>query len=211
MIHKKQLIFLFTIFLSACTGTYSTKIDKSLAQTLHGKSLVITSSRIPKFGVTTSFVFNGDPIDNGNKLIRKYNLTDPAVAIVNSVSNKLSNTFSMKTMPPTRYEEYDPIEFLANKYSKNDYVLDIRTSNWSMGFNLAKKGQYRVFYSSTLFLIDTKTGEVVAENLCTINTPESKTHTYKQYIKNNAFILKQELDSITHHCIGEFEKQFLNN
>jgi len=207
---KKMLIIVsLTAILTACTGTYSTKIDTNLAQTLRGKSLIVTSSKIPMLHVVKSFIFNGDPIDNGNQLIKKYNLMNPATMITNKVSNKLSNTFSMRVQHPVKFEDYDSIEFLANKYKKNDYVLDIRTSSWGVGFDLQKKGNHRVVYSSTLFLIDTKTEEVVAESLCTINTPQSKTHPYNQYIANNALLLKQEINSITQHCISEFEKQFL--
>ncbi len=201
-------VLFFVVILSACTGTYSTKINDSFAHTLRGKSLVVTSSNTPRFNVVTRIVFNGDPISNGNKLIKDYNLSDPSVAIASQVSNRLANTFSMKRLRPVRIEEYDTIEYLASKYKNNDFVLDIRTSNWTLGFNPFKQGALRLIYRATLYLIDTKTEEVVTESLCAIKTSESKAYTYDQYMASNAMLLKQELQSITQHCINEFEKQF---
>ena len=69
---------------------------------------------------------------------------------------------------------------------------------------------YLYEYSARMRLVDTKSGQVLAEGACSRVPEETKASpTYDEMLANNAERLKQELRSAAEFCVNEFRTKTL--
>jgi len=215
MIKKLTLVLSITA-LAGCVSTKTIKIDQTHSDAMHGKTMAVTASDKPNFGVMTvgkvmfGLVGAVAMISEGNKIIKTYDVADPAEYIGESIAAKISDIHSVSIEDSVIAESDGGVDALAEKYLAKDFILDVRTINWSFGYFPTDWNSYRVMYSVKLRLIDTSTREVVAESFCAripVQTPESPS--YDQLLENGAERLKSDLRVEAEYCINEFQNKIL--
>lgn len=215
MIKKLTLVLSMTV-MAGCVSTKNIRIDQTHSDAMRGKTMAVTASDKPNFGIMTvgkvmfGMVGAVAMIIEGNKIIKTYDIPDPAEYIGESIAAKISEIHSVSIEHSVVAESDDAVDALAEKYSAKDLVLDVRTINWSFGYFPTDWDSYRVIYSAKLRLIDTNTRDVVAESFCAripVQTPESPS--YDQLLENSAERLKKELKVAADYCISEFQNRVL--
>lgn len=203
------------VFLSSCVSTQTLTLSSIDSSFLKEKTITITHSKKPSFSeVTVGKMFTAIlvvpagvawMIHDGNKLIRENNVDDPATIISNNLADKLRNNYKSKIVDEKEVVDIGSVEEMSDRYrDSSDYVLDVRTINWSLNYAQYSFNTYHILYSSKLRLIDVKTKKIVAEGFCpsqTIN-PQS----YNWYTKDNAAALKDVLKNLASYCTSSLGK-----
>ncbi len=203
------------VFLSSCVSTQTLTLSGSDSSFLKEKTITITHSKKPSFSeVTVGKMFAAIPIvplgvawmiHDGNKLIKENNIADPATIISSDLADKIRKNYKSKIVDEKEVVDIGSVEEMSDRYrDSSDYVLDVRTINWSLNYAQYSFNTYHILYSSKLRLIDVKTKKIVAEGFCpsqTIN-PQS----YNWYTKDNAAALKDVLKNLVSYCTSSLGK-----
>ncbi|MCF6340795.1 MAG: hypothetical protein L3J10_08635 [Sulfurimonas sp.] len=215
MILVRNLFFIFIIALlfSGCGGTKNIKIVKNDLTKMNGKTIVVTLGQELDFiAKTTDSVILGKMakemmIREGNQIIKNNNVKNPVHYIKKNFINALSTKASFNIELKENIEPSNDYATLINKYSDKDYILDIRTTKWSLAYFIWDWNVYKVIYSAKLRLINTKNGDIIAKRDCSYIPDNIKTApTYSKFLENDAQILKNELQLAADKCLNEFTK-----
>lgn len=213
---KKIAFIISAALLAGCVSTENIKIDQKHATNMHEKTMAITSSDKPDFAAMTAgkamFALVGAfaMISAGNDIVSENNISDPAAYIGEEVAKKLSSIHSVKAAYPANANSDDDISTLTKEHTANDYLLDVRTINWSFAYFPTSWDVYRVIYSAKLRIIDTKTQDVVAEGFCSrVPDQTADSPSYDELLNNNAARLKEELKVAADYCISEFQQNII--
>jgi hypothetical protein len=99
---------------------------------------------------------------------------------------------------------------LVMLHSEFDYLLDVRTHNWSFVYFPTDWDTYRVLYHAKLRLIDVKNNQVVAEAFCSHEPEQSQESlSYDELLNDNARGLTQELHLAAEYCVNDFRAKLL--
>ncbi len=152
-------------------------------------------------------------ISAGSQISRENAVDDPATRIAQELAQALSAKYGMRSPAfEPKVSESDSIEQLVRVYGDADFILDIKTINWSFIYFPTNFARYRVLYSARLRLIDRQRQLAVAEDLCAYNPKyedTSKGPTREELVNNNAEGLKRELAKAADHCIAFFRANVL--
>ena len=211
---KKIFVAFVIVFLVGCASTKTVRIDQESSITMQEKSMALSASDKPDFAAMTAgkamFAMVGAfaMISAGNEIVQKHDVEDTAKFITQEVAKNIGSTLSVNIKEPVIYGNNDDIAHLIAVHRHHDYILDIRTVNWSFGYFPTDWDSYRVMYSAKLKLIDVKASEIVAEAFCS-RVPEqtSESPSYDQLLENNAARLKDELRISADHCIKELSRK----
>ncbi|UFH58330.1 hypothetical protein [Sulfurovum mangrovi] len=215
---KIYFLIILSVLFTGCVSKKNVKMKDSTAMQMKGKTLVATVSEKPDFSAMTAekavfgIIGAAAMIGDGNRIVKENDVEDPARYIGEKLANDLKNKRSIKVASVANIEESDDINELANKYNKNDYILDVRTINWSFIYFPTDWDNYQVMYASKLRLIDVKNKRMIAEGFCQ-NEPEEQTEnspSYDQLVADQAKVLKKELQKKSDKCIQEFRGNILN-
>jgi len=215
---KKSIWFLIvSIILSGCVSTKNVSVPTDTINKMKGKSLIVTTGEKPDFAAVTAgkamFGMLGAMamIGHGNEIIKKNNVNDPALYIGSRLAKDLSNKRKVKADLKVKIESTDDISKLTKKYNNKNYILDIRTINWSFAYFPTDWNNYRVIYSNKLRLIDVHDNKLIAEGFCSqIPEQTEKSPSYDQLVDANARGLKNELKSSADKCLQEFKKNIFH-
>ncbi len=215
--NRLLFIMLISVLTSACVSTENIALNSDNHKKIKGQSLSETVRDKPPFAATTpgkaAFGVLGAAamISEGNAIIAANNVEDPALYISNILAGDFARENELTLVPNTTAAlKSEKVGEIAKQYPYADYVLDIRTINWSFGYFLNLK-HYRVIYSAKLRLIDTKSGITVAEGFCSrVPDKTNDSPTYGELLADNAYILKSELRIAANKCIDEFRKNILH-
>ena len=172
-IAKAILIGIFVFTYTGCSvKTNELTIKESL--TLKNKSIVLSKhDELPNFAATTTgnaqFGLTGalTAIYYGNKLIENNHIKDPAISISDKLAQDLKKDHNIKIIKSTEVVDLDSdAQELANIYKDYDFVLDVTTIGWSSMYFASDWNNYQVNYSAHAKLIDVKSKEIVAEEVC---------------------------------------------
>jgi hypothetical protein len=191
-------------------------MDASSADAIKGKEVVLAERPRPDFAAMTptkaafGAIGGAAMISEGNDIVKKNEIQDPAVFIGETLAAALGARYSIRRSPKGVPVVTDDAADLAKSGAGSDLALDVRTINWTMAYYPTSWGRYRVLYSARLRLLDTKTGKVLAEGGCARapeETPASPS--YDELLANNAERLKQELKAAAEFCVNEFRTKTL--
>lgn len=214
---KVVIAAMFIALLSGCVSTKNVPINDTATNDLTGKSITTTKREIPDFAAMTAgkamFAMVGAVamISAGNTIIKENNVEDPANYISNSLIAGLSEKYNLTVLANGgKLVASESPDKLASQYNEAQYLLDVRTINWSFGYFPTDWDSYRVIYSAKLRLINTQNGEVVAESFCPrIPEKTASAPSYKLLLADNAQRLKDELRASADYCIAEFKTKAL--
>jgi len=175
------LLMMAVVAVSGCSTIKTNELTHMEAQQLNDKSLAYTKyNRLQDFpaqtAVTVQFGLLGvsSAISSGNTMMRNNKITDPALDIAQALAKKLSDKHKVKVV---QNEQVIPlnsdVKSIVSQYPGSDYILDVKTANWSSIYFPSDWNNYRIIYNGHARLIDTSSQTVIAEVLCTSN-PEFK-------------------------------------
>ncbi len=199
-----------------CVSTATVKLDQADSKNMQGKNFVIATSDRPDFAAMTAgkamFAMLGAiaMISAGNEIVRENDIEDPAAYIGAELAKKIAQDREMDVANVMAPSEDDSIEYLTAAHANYDYVLDVRTTNWSFGYFPTDWNSYRVIYGAKLRMIDVKSQEVVAEASCSrIPEQSAVSPSYDQLLNDGAARLKSELQTAAEYCVEELKTKLL--
>jgi hypothetical protein len=150
-------------------------------------------------------------ISEGNDIVAKNNITDPAINISQELKSRLVEKFELKDTKDVSELGSDTEEEVAKAIGKDALALDVKTLGWMFNYFPTNWTHYRVTYSARARIFDTSTGKLVAQIPCTYVSDDEKTAvTYDQLLENNAALLKSKLESAGKSCTNIFMQHIVS-
>jgi hypothetical protein len=184
------------VTLGGCVSTKIVPLQPGRMASMEGKTLAVAKHEKPSFTAMTAgkalFGMIGAVamIAKGNSIVQENNVVDPAGYIAKELAGDLATAHSMTVAPAE---------------GGADFLLDVKTVNWSFVYFATAPTRYRVIYSTKLKLTDTRSGKVLAEGFCArIPKKSDGAPGYEELLADQAARLKQELTAGADQCIGEF-------
>ena len=213
--------FMAAVFIYACASPASKEIKIENTKNMSDKNLVRTQYEKPNFiagtATTGAFAMLGAvaAISQGNSLIEKNNVGDPAIKIGDELCKYICEKYNLKMLDNLgKKSSSNEINDLINEYREANYILDIKTTGWGFGYFPGDWNNYYVNYSSFLRVIDTETKEIIAQGAC-VRMPKyedtNKAPTYDYLVENNAQGLKNELNDSADYCIELYKNTVFKN
>lgn len=205
------------LIVSGCATVKPQAISAQEKSAIQGQSVVVTSREKPSFSATTagtaSFAVIGAlaAISEGNSIVEKNGVADPADFISSSLAKSLEAAQSVKIISASVPVKSDEASVIASSAASSaTYVLDVQTTYWGFIYFSSDWTHYRVFYSAKARLIDTRTKSVVALGICR-RFPESNigAPTYDELLANQAAGLKSELEAAAKECVNTLKAEML--
>lgn len=202
---------------SGCATVKTQAIGAQEKLAIQGQSVVVTSREKPNFSAMTavaaSFAVIGAlaAISEGNSIVEKNEVADPADFISSSLAKSLEAAQSVKIISASvPVASDDPSVIASSAASSAAYVLDVQTTYWSFDYFPTDWTHYRVLYAAKARLIDTRTKSVVALGICS-RVPDSNTGapTYDELMANQAAGLKRELEAAAKECVNTLKAEML--
>lgn len=145
--------------------------------------------------------------NEGESIVHKDGLQDPAVAIGTQLAKDLAHIYGMNVVTNTAQPVVnDTPVALAKTYSNVRYLVDLKTTNWNLLYYPTAWDTYTVIYSADFRLIDTDTAKIVAQGTCKERpelTPTSPT--YGEALANDGIILKKIIQDDIAACVKDLE------
>ena len=203
--------------LSACTTVSHVPLAKETSAQLAGKSVTTTQYPIADFTAFTAVkaVFGVlgalAMIADGNEMVKKNNIEDPALKISQELAANLNAAGGMAVVSNgNTTSKSDDISALLSSYPKSDYLVDVKTFAWQYLYYPTDWSHYKVMYSARFRLIESSTKKVVAETLCRyVQKDEENRPTQDQLLENQAQLLKDQLGKAVAACVEVLSKDIL--
>ncbi len=203
------------LFATGCVSTKTVSIDQSASAKFTNKKLSITERHTPDFSAFTAgkalfgAIGAAATISAGNSIVRENNVQDPANYIAATLLNDLSARYEMikiensaKKLASEKHTE------ILRQHNGSDYVLDVRTINWSFTYFPSDWNNYRVIYSAKLRLLEAASNSVIAEGFCSrVPEKDENAPSKDELLADDAFVLKAELRLGANQCINEFREK----
>ncbi|MDO8267422.1 MAG: hypothetical protein Q7T32_06270 [Moraxellaceae bacterium] len=195
---------------TGCSTIKTNELTTDESQILKEKSVALSKyDKLPDFAAQTAanvqFGLLGlaTAISNGNKIINKNNIEDPALSISRQLAEGLKSNHNVKIIESNEYvSAKSQINDLVTKYAGHDFVLDVKTVGWNSIYFPSDWDSYRVMYSAHARLIDIKSKQVVAEEVCTHVPEYADTNQAPSYNDlENGTGLKASLEKSVEYCV----------
>jgi len=213
-------IFVMFLAIIGCATVKPVPLSNEAAVNLKGKTCEISRHETPGFQASTADKAMLGPLlgvplafSEGKEIVAKNNIEDPAVYISLELAKTLNKNLSVNVLPASSVIcANSDIDTVCSTYKNVDIILDVKTLNWFFAYYPTAWTKYRVFYAAQFRLIDTKTKNVVAEEIFTKLTDEDTNvaPTYEDLLNNNAERLKSEIHKLADEAILHFRQNGLN-
>jgi hypothetical protein len=217
----RQLAVLGLLMATAACGLPETvRLADSPDASLAGKELHSTREAPPSFIAMTAthgaFAMVGvaAAIAEGNTLVAQAGIENPAAGIEDAITSHLRSRYGTAgSGRPLSFDDDKPGDLAAWARENNvrDLIVDVETNGWGfnhMGFNYSS---YAVSYSAVFRLIESSSGQVLAQHTCTGGSPDDAegAPSHDDLLANDAALIKSLLDERAQACIAEITTQVL--
>lgn len=211
------IVLTTALALSGCVSIKKQSLSQDARGGLKEQTVAATKRAKPDFAAMTAtkgaFALLGAmaAISDGNSMVAKYNIDDPADAISRELMGALKETHGMRPAEDAMSISTDDAgQIAAAAQGKAAYVVDVQTINWSFLYYPMSWGRYRVIYTARVRLINAGSKTVVAEGFCK-RMPDDEAHapSYDDLVNDNAAGLKKELAIATQECITAMKAEML--
>jgi len=150
-------------------------------------------------------------ISEGNAFIKDNGIPDPAIGISESLRKGLAEKYQLVESAATEASlNDDSLDTIVKSYSGNDFVVDVKTINWSYGYMPVNWNSYQVRYVARARLIDVKGSRIIAEDFCARNPKElSEAVSHEKLTENHGQFLRAKLSTYSAECANELAKRML--
>lgn len=206
--------------LPSCAGQKNSPLaDPSV---LRGKSVVRAEHAMPAmaavtpgkavgmaFGPIGGAIAGGAMVSAGNEIVRENKIEDPAATVSQDLIGGLVKRHGMKPAGSKLVSEGKPQE-IAKSGGGADYVLDVRTLYWQIGYRPMRLGTYWMTHNQQMRLIDCRSGKVIAEGFSIWNpSDEAHFYNYETMAENGAVGLKKEAKHAAESAKSHFRGSIL--
>ncbi len=214
---KILLVSSVAMIATGCATVTKQTISAQSAAVLKHQTITSTTRAVPSFtafspGNAVFGLIGGlAAVSNGNSIVAKNNVADPAPAIAAGLMAVLTNSHGTRVVTPAVAVSGDDPSQVANAArGAARFVLDVQTTGWTMLYFSSNWTHYHLMYSAKARLIDTETKNVVAEGVCK-HFPESDVGapTYDEFVDNQAAGLKKELALAADNCVQTLAAEML--
>lgn len=212
----KKMIFVMamTVAMGGCVSAPTKPMVASLD--LQGKTIVLSQYATPDFSAMTpgKAVFGmfgaAAMISAGNELVRSNHIEDPALQIGHHIADDLVTRHAFTIIPNNNAIAInDKPATLVKTYPGADLILDVKTINWMYSYYPTNWGKYHVFYTTRARLLDGKTGNLIAQQMCKGDPTDPKNPPSADELRaDHAALLKQLLRKVGDDCSGIIEPTF---
>ncbi|MEH6567012.1 MAG: hypothetical protein V7756_16950 [Halopseudomonas sp.] len=204
------LLVVASLFSVGCSSVKTKVLAPDTATAFSGKNLLLSKyNELPDFpaqtAVNVQFGLVGvlTAISNGNAIIRRNNIQDPAMGISRQLAQGMQANHGFNVTEATDFAAVkSDVPALAARYQDYDYVLDVKTLGWSSIYFPTDWDNYRVIYSAHARLISVETGQVVAEQVCSHVPDYADTNQAPSYVQlENGTGLNATLNKSIEYCV----------
>lgn len=208
---------LVTILATGCTSFNKKTIETQAIESLRDQTLTYTVRDKPDFAAMTpgkamlGLIGAIAMVSEGNSIIAKNNVPDPAVSIADGLAKALDSAHSSRVVtPPVKVDSADLSTILSAANNKARFLIDTQTVDWQITYFPTSYSKYRVGYAAKARLIDSETRTVIAEGFCR-RIPENKelASSYEELLANDALLLKKELAIAADECVNSMKAEML--
>jgi len=218
---KKIILSLLTLaLLSNCVSTKLVPLPADFSS-VKNKTILAQVGEKPGFAdITFSQMLSSElltggllgpaiMIHSGNKIIEENEVEDPASLILANLSKDLEKNYDSTIINLGVGDKKE--ESLSKEYPNANYLLDVKTVNWTISYLPVMVNKFRLIYSTKLTLTDIKTSQIVAEGFCSRIPPiKNSFPTHDQLLANKAQLLKNELTKSADDCSKVLREAVLN-
>jgi hypothetical protein len=204
----KLALAIMSLMLAGCGGGMM-PLKSDVAQTLRNRQ--VTLFRVPPASSFSALAFDPNPLtggalianaiagSKGKSLIAKNKIEDPAIALASNLSKELTARYRTKTTSQAKAEDLGDIT--KKNFPKADLALYVRTNSWRLAYFISDFASHYVEYRAEFALIDVKQDMVLAKGSCksSPDDPENGLE-YDDLVRNNASLLKRELQNAVGFC-----------
>lgn len=150
-------------------------------------------------------------ISEGNSFIKDNGIADPAHDISAGLRKGLVDKYRMTEFATTELPlSDDSLDTIVKSYPGSDFVVDVKTTEWSYGYMPVNWDSYHVRYTARARLIDVKHNRVVAEDYCTRSPKELKDAVSRErLVENRGQVLRSKLAGYAADCANELANRML--
>lgn len=206
-------IALIALAIGGCASTKVVPLSAESAAALEGRRIGASEYETPDFSAFTAgkamfgLVGAALMISAGNRIVSENAVEDPAGEIAASLAGRMAEVHGMTVSGSGSGAVLadGSVGSVAERYDDADYVMDVRTVNWSFLYFPTDWSRYRVLYSAKLRLVETRGGQVIAEGFCK-RVPDytDDAPTREELLANEAARLKSELATARALCDAQF-------
>lgn len=214
---KLVLVLVVAAAATGCTTVQKVALDTGAGAAMKGQTLVQTTRSMPDLAAMSAtkgaFGMLGAlaAVSEGNELVKKNQVQDPAVAIGAALAQRLQAGRDVQLVAPAvPVDSTEPGKLAAAAKGKASYVLDVQTINWMFAYFPTDWSHYRVQYSAQVRLVNVQTGALLAQGTCSFFPQSSEgAPTYDELVNNQAAGLKTHMQRIANECAGKIQAEML--
>lgn len=203
--------------MAGCANVNKQPITSAGISHLKDQPLVQTKRPLPDFAAMTAgkaaFALVGAAlmISEGNALVAKNQIADPAGEIAANLAKELEAAHGARVVPEKIAVASGGVsDVSAATGSVARFVVDVETINWSFAYFPADWAHYRVIYTARARLIDTANKTIVAEGFCSrVPASNAGAPTLDELTGNGAELLKKELSVAAAECVKTLKSEML--
>lgn len=145
----------------------------------------------------------------GKKMLEENKIVDPASQIADEFGQVLTEKYELKISGLNRPEvDFDDIDRLVKYYPEGDILLDVKTLDWGIAFQMP--AGYWLTYHARLRLIDRANQKILAQDRC--SRPRESlggATSFDEIRESEAAALRQALSDAVRACTAYFRAQFI--
>jgi hypothetical protein len=213
MLTRACLLFA-SILGTGCISVTPIPLTKESESELRQRTVVLARYEKPSF-----YAFEGHPAAGllgllvasgvGKKMLEQNKIVDPASQIGDEFGQALTEKYEVKVSGLNRPEvDFEDIDRLVKYYQEGDIILDVKTLDWGIGFQMP--AGYWLTYHARLRLIDRASQKILAQERC--SRPRESlggATSFDEIRENEAAALKQALLDAVRACTAYFRAQFI--
>jgi hypothetical protein len=206
-------LFGAVVCIVGCSSGGFQPLNRAALRATTPRTVVLAVAPSPKFDVKGGAALNAWGVAGALVLPRVDNVKarqagragvqDPAQAIGPEILNMLVSRFSLEVLPT-----YGGVAVTRDGRGP-DLLLQVGTSEW--GLEGSEQAGYTVRYEGTLTLIDKRSGQNVAEGICSFHVLKSgDAPTLGELIASDRKLLRAGLESAGGFCVDDYRRRILN-
>lgn len=203
-----------------CASTESVRLADNPGASLAGKQLHSTREAPPSFLAMTpthgAFAVVGvvAAAAEGDTLVAQEGIENPAAMIEDAVASHLRSRYGAAgNGRPVSFDDEKPDDLAtwARQNNVRDLIVDVETNGWGFNYQGFNFSSYTVGYSAVFRLIDSSTGEVLAQHFCAGASHDDAegAPSHDELLANDAALIKSLLAERAQVCIDEITTQVL--
>ena len=195
------------MLVNGCASSTVMKLDAGTFSSYSGEKIAVIQRPMPDFSMVDtgkSRIRNITGLSDGQYFLAGINVSDPAYSIAEKIGKNLEQYNIQYVGMGRRVIVNDDITLISEKYADFPLVIDVKTIDWSLKYFPVHWSRYRVTYTASLKVIDTRKKKIISSGTCEIvpgYTDDAPG--YEEMMENHAERFKQEIAAEIDQCVSQ--------